>query len=74
MTVNQYLYQSPSTSAVQVGRLDPSTKQEDTSSSQSAPNTNETAQKAQAFAATQVQEVTPTVSTNPTSPLLDTYA
>lgn len=74
MTVNQYLYQSPSSSSVQVGRLDPSIKQEDTSSqsSSSAPNTNETQQKAEAFAASQTSEVTPTVSED--TQLLDIYA
>ena len=34
MTVNRYLFQSPSPSQVQVGRLDPSVKQEDTKDSQ----------------------------------------
>jgi len=34
MTVNRYLFQSPSASQVQVGRPDPSVKQEDTKSSQ----------------------------------------
>ena len=73
MTVNQYLYQSPSSSSVQVGRLDPSTKKEDTSSqsSSSAPNTNETQQRAESFAATQTKEVTPTVSAD--TQLLDIY-
>jgi hypothetical protein len=88
MNVTQYLYQSPSTSAVQVGRLDPSTKQEESTStqakdttteekdtsletSQSAPVVNEIAQQAEAFAATQIKEVTPTVSSNQ---LLDVYA
>lgn len=34
MQVNQYLYQSPSTNAVQVGRLDPSSQKADSTESQ----------------------------------------
>ena len=67
MQVAQYLFQSPSTSAVQVGRLDPSSvKEESSQSSASLPKavTNETASKAQSFAQTQTQEVKPTVTAN----------
>jgi len=66
MQVAQYTFQSPYSSQVQIGRPDTSVKQE-----QSAPNTNDTQQKAESFAATQVKEVTPTVNTNQ---LLDVYA
>jgi|FLOH01.1.fsa_nt_gi hypothetical protein len=66
MQVAQYTFQSPYSSQVQIGRPDTSVKQE-----QSAPNTNQTQQKAESFAATQVKEVTPTVNTNQ---LLDVYA
>lgn len=66
MQVAQYTYQSPSTSAVQVGRPDTSVKQE-----QSASSTNQTQEKAQSFVATQVKEVIPTVNTKQN---LDIYA
>ncbi len=66
MQIAQYTYQSPSTSAVQIGKRDTSVQQE-----QSAPNTNQTQKKAESFAATQVKEVTPQVNTNQ---LLDVYA
>jgi len=66
MQVAQYTFQSPYSSQVQIGRPDTTAKEE-----QSAPNTNETQQKAKSFAATQVKKVTPTVNTNQ---LLDVYA
>ena len=71
MQVAQYTYQSPSSSAVQVGKLDPSSVREEKSSS-SLPSaaTNETQSKAQSFEATQVQEVKPTV----TATSIDIYA
>ena len=70
MNVAQYTFQSPSTSQVQVGRIDPSSVKEE--KSQSAPaNTNAIQNEANSFAATQVQEVIPTVDT---SRLLDVYA
>ena len=66
MQVAQYLFQSPSTSAVQVGRLDPSSVKEENTQGSSLPKTvlNETASKAESFAQTQKQEVKPTVSAN----------
>ena len=72
MNVNRYIFQSPYSSQVQVGRPDISVKQEGSSavSSQSAPVVNETLSNAQSFAATQTSEVTPTVSSNN---LLDVY-
>jgi len=72
MQVAQYTYQSPSPSAVQVGKLDPSSvKDESAKSSVELPKaTNETLSKAQSFKATQVQEVKPTV----TATSIDTYA
>ncbi len=77
MNVAQYTFQSPYSNAVQVGRLDPSSVKEEesaapaSSSGQSAPVVNETQSRAQSFEATQVSEVTPTVSSNQ---LLDVYA
>jgi hypothetical protein len=72
MQVAQYTYQSPSPNAVQVGRLDPSSVKDDSSkSSNELPkSTNETLTKAQNFEATQVKEVTPTVTANS----IDVYA
>ena len=70
MTVNSYLFQSPSPNQVQVGRLDPNSAQEkDTSSS---PNTQNTALQAKAdtFIATNTQEVKPTITANS----IDVYA
>jgi len=66
MQVAQYTYQSPSTSAVQVGRLDPNSVKDDSSktSSELPKSTNETLTKAQNFQATQVQEVTPSITEN----------
>ena len=70
MNVAQYTFQSPSTSQVQVGRLDPSSVKEE--KTQPAPtNTNATQNEASAFASTQVSEVAPTVDS---SRLLDVYA
>ena len=77
MNVAQYTFQSPYSSPLQVGRLDPSSvkeEAEDTSSvnsSQSAPVVNETLGSAQSFEATQTSEVEPTVESNQ---LLDVYA
>jgi len=70
MQVAQYLFQSPSPNPVQVGRLDPSSLKEESSSSLPEAVTNETATKAQDFASTQVQEVKPTVTSNS----IDIYA
>ena len=64
MQVNQYTFQSPSTSQVQVGKLDQSSvKQEST---RDLPNAvkNPTASEAKSFASTQIQEVKPTVTAN----------
>lgn len=69
MNVTQYLYQSPSSSSVQFGRVDPSTKQD--SANFDTSKTNETLQKAETLSATQTQEVKPSVENKP---LLDVYA
>ena len=74
MTVNRYLFQSPYSNQVQVGRPDPSVKQEQgvqNSGTELPKSTNQTLQKAEAFQATQVSEVEPTVDSNQ---LLDIYA
>ena len=77
MQVAQYLFQSPYTSSVQVGRLDPSSSQ-----SQGTSETNtqafvssKTQPKAQEVVQTQTQEVQASVDTNsePTR-LLDVVA
>ena len=70
MQVTQYLFQSPYSSPVQYGRVDPSTQNSLQDSKQQFHATNETLTKAQTFQVTQKQEVTPTVSSNK----LDVYA
>ena len=74
MQVAQYLFQSPSPSPVQVGRLDPSSvnQQSTSSSSQDLPKAvvNQTETKAQAFEISQKQDVKPTLDTN----AIDFYA
>ena len=73
MNVASYIFQSPSSSPVQVGRLDPSSVSTDSASSTaSAPVVNETRTEAKSFQASQVQEVTPSVE-SPDTPLLDLY-
>ncbi len=72
MTVQRYIYQSPYSSQVQIGRPDPSaTKNSQGSDTQTLENTNETLQKAQSFKASQTQDVSPAVTTNQR---LDLYA
>ncbi|WP_428737500.1 hypothetical protein [Sulfurimonas sp.] len=71
MQVTQYLFQSPYSSPVQFGRVDPSTQDSSQASAQLLNSTNETANKAQTFQVTQTSEVTPTVSSSNT---LDVYA
>lgn len=74
MNVGSYIFQSPYSSSVQVGRPDPSVKKED-SSAQSGNSSfsaiNPTVQEAQTLQATQTQEVKPTVES---AQLLDIYA
>lgn len=65
MNVASYTYQTPSSSAVQVGRLDPSSVKEEetqTKSGVSMQTPNKTLAAAQNFQATQTAEVTPTVT------------
>ena len=74
MEVKRYLFQSPYSSSVQVGRADPSSSTEkETKSNTTALDipASQTQTDATAFKATQVQEVKPTVSSNN---ILDTYA
>jgi len=71
MQVAQYTFQSPYSSPVQVGRLDPnSVKNNDSEKSFTPPN--ETQQKAQSVQNSLKQDVSATVSTN--NKLLDVYA
>jgi len=70
MQVAQYTFQSPSTSQVQVGRLDPSSVKTEKTSSLPSAVTNPTQTKAESFSATQTQVIKPTVSTNS----IDVYA
>ncbi|MCD6432539.1 MAG: hypothetical protein J7L21_00720 [Sulfurimonas sp.] len=79
MNVASYTYQTPSPSAVQVGKLDPSSvkeevKKEDTSQENFttiATDTNEIQKNAENFQASQTTEVEPTVTSER---LLDIYA
>jgi hypothetical protein len=73
MNVAQYTFQSPYSSAFQVGRPDPSSAKSDTTGDSSGlvKSTNTTLNAAQSFEATQTSEVTPTVDS---APLLDIYA
>lgn len=76
MEVKNYTFQSPYPSPVQVGRPDPSTKKEDTSTEDASTkttfiepvSTNETLQAAQSLESSLKSDVTPTLNT------LDTYA
>ena len=74
MQIASYLYQSPSPSATQIGKLDPSSvKQESTeesSTNSTQTPTDETTIEAQLFEATQTTEVSPLVDSNQ---LLDVY-
>ncbi len=68
MQVNQYLFQSPSTSQVQVGRLDPASKEENTQTTQSSADFSVSVKQTQPVHPTQVE------TTNTTQRLLDIYA
>nr|WP_321267096.1 hypothetical protein [uncultured Sulfurimonas sp.] len=74
MNINSYTFQSPYPNQVQVGRLDSSSKQENTttdSGSELLKNTNTTLKEAKSFDSTQTNEVKPSVNS---SKLLDIYA
>jgi len=73
MNVASYLFQSPSPSPVQVGRLDPSSKQESSTPTESSV-ADEAVTKAQSFQASQTSEVAPTVESASSEHLLDVYA
>ncbi|QOY51880.1 hypothetical protein [Candidatus Sulfurimonas baltica] len=74
MEVTRYIFQSPYSSQVQVGRADTvSVGSKSTADSNSGLDSaiNQTVSSAENFKATQVKDVEPTVSTNKT---LDIYA
>ena len=74
MNVTRYTFQSPYPNQIQIGRPDPSVKQEQSAqnaSEQLLKSTNDSLANATSFQATQTSEVTPTVSS---SHVLDTYA
>lgn len=74
MNVNSYIYKSPSTQAVQVGRLDTSKSSGDSSQeAMSELSQNESFQNAQNFQSTQEKDVKPTVNSD-TGSKLDLYA
>ncbi len=78
MNVASYTYQTPSSSAVQVGKLDPSSVKEEerpkestqTKHNASVETPNETLVSAKKFQATQTTEVKPAVSSQK---ILDIY-
>ena len=80
MNVSSYLFQSPYSSQVQVGRPDPSVKQEQSTQGNAADlptGTNQTLQEAKSFQAAQVSEVEATVEVEvevDSTQLLDVYA
>lgn len=75
MNTAQYIFKSPYTSSVQVGRLDPSSVKESSSSGADTASllksTNQTLQKADLAKESMVSEVKPSVSS---TKVLDTYA
>lgn len=74
MEVKQYLFQSPYSNQVQIGRPDPSVEQNQKVQEQTqslVSSTNQTAKEAQQFKATQTKEVTPSVAPKDS---LDLYA
>jgi len=71
MQVAQYTFQSPSSSPVQVGKLDPSSLKGESSSTKIMDVPNETAGKVATHNASVQSEVTPTISNER---LLDIYA
>lgn len=74
MEIKQYLFQSPYSSQVQIGRPDPSVEQNQRTQEQTqslVSNTNQTAKEAQQFNSTQTKEVTPSVASKDS---LDLYA
>ena len=75
MNINRYLFQSPYSSQVQIGRPDPSVKTEENTQkggSELTKNTNQTLKEAQTFQTSQVSEVKPKVESS--SAGLDIYA
>jgi len=76
MTVNRYLFQSPSSSQVQIGRPDPSAKQEQTNTNTSQ-QLDTFSKKAQPVHETQVksENIVQNISADVSeAPLLDVYA
>ena len=72
MQVASYTYQSPSSSAVQVGKLDPeSVKEEKQSSASSLDTTTSTQKEAQVLEVSQTNEVEPALGSEH---ILDIYA
>jgi len=67
MDVARYIFKSPFSSQIQVGRLDTSVSSSESngqSGSELISTTNESLNNAQSFKATQTQEVQPTVSSD----------
>jgi len=73
MQVKQYIYQSPYTSPIQIGRVDPNAPKEDGSATNADATLNKSQlqQEAQTFQEATKQDVEPSVTSNQ---LLDIYA
>jgi hypothetical protein len=71
MNVAQYIYKSPSSSAVQIGRLDPNSKPDDVSANKKELHANEITQKAETFQTTEAKKMT---QNSTGTKLLDIYA
>lgn len=70
MNVSSYVFQTPYSSQVQVGKLDPNSQKDTGASSDLPSGTNQTQNEAKTFQASQTSEVEPSVE----STKLDIYA
>lgn len=64
MEVTRYLFQSPYSSQIQIGRPDVNSSTSGEGDSELIKSTNQTMKEAQSFQASQTKEVTPTVNSN----------
>ena len=74
MQVKSYTFQSPYPNQFQIGRVDPSSEQEEKTQADTAKlsqESNQTLKEAELFSATETQEVKPEVSSQN---LIDVYA
>lgn len=75
MNVNSYIFQSPYSNQVQIGRLDPSSSNNETSVNQEATNTiQQAAKQAPKFENMDTQKTTETEPVQTSNTSLDLYA